>query len=75
MSFSNWSSLSQEKRIHWIEESLEEIQEGHMPPGDYKLLHPEAAVSKAELDALKAYLGGNEAAFHEQHEESDDEDE
>ena len=54
INFSTWESLYDEKgKAHKIEETIEEIQEGHMPPKSYKWMHPEASLtSQQKLDLI-----------------------
>jgi len=54
LNFSTWDSYStQEQEL--IEESIEEIEDGGMPPGYYKPLHSGSGVSDEELAILQAW--------------------
>jgi len=56
LNFSEWESYSDKKKIHKLEEMYEETQEGHMPEGNYELLHEGAEVTNEELIALKTWV-------------------
>ncbi len=53
LNFSEWNRSEEED---WIEESVEKIAEGEMPPRMYLLLHPEARLSASEQQELIAGL-------------------
>lgn len=57
LNFSEWDRPQAE-----ADEAAEVVDEGEMPPWQYKLLHPKARLSSAELQALvrglEATLGG-----------------
>jgi cytochrome c551/c552 len=52
MNFSDWGN-----RGRPVEEIASEVQEGGMPPGQYKLMHPAAKLTDAEKQALIQGLG------------------
>ncbi len=56
MNFSNFGKMSFGERQAFLYESVNQIQLGAMPPANYKLVHPESAVTPAQLDVLKKYL-------------------
>ncbi len=47
MNFSDWGTKSQN-----VEELVEVIQEGKMPPSQYLIMHPEARLTQAEKDTF-----------------------
>lgn len=65
LNFSEWH-LAQEG-----DEAAETVRDRSMPPRQYLLVHPEARLSDAELDALAAGLAAT-LGDHERDEERDD---
>jgi hypothetical protein len=65
LNFSEWGSGRQATH-----EIREQVQEGEMPPWDYRLLHPEARLSDADTQALvdgfARTLGGGAGVAAEQ---------
>lgn len=61
LNFSEWGELSVKKQKRKAGEILEEIEEGEMPPWDYKLLHPDSKISEEDLNVLKAWAEGKES--------------
>lgn len=57
LNFSTWSDASGE-----LDDAIETIEEGSMPPRQYELLHPDARLSEAEKAALIAALAQLEEA-------------
>ena len=59
LDFSEWGTRRQE-----TDEIVESVREGHMPPWDYLILHPEARLSNADrqtlISGLQATFGGGE---------------
>ena len=55
MNFSQWGTGAQES-----DEIVESVRNGVMPPWDYRLLHPDAWLSDAEM---QAFLDGLTATF------------
>jgi len=51
MNFSEWG------RVWETDEIAEVIQEGEMPPSQYKLMHPASRLTEAEKQALIQGLG------------------
>ncbi len=58
LNFSNWQSYDAEEKVHKLRESIEEIEDGHMPPTSYGFMHKEAALQDEEKAALIAWLKG-----------------
>ena len=56
LNFSDWLSYRTDKRARLLEEVLEEVEEEHMPPGYYTVLHPDARLSAAELAQLRNWV-------------------
>ena len=52
LNFSEWNSLSFEKRQKLLPEICEEIAEREMPTEEYLLLHPRARLTRAEIDSI-----------------------
>lgn len=50
LNFSTWDKYDEKKKHKAIKESLEEMQEGKMPPFFYIWPHPEAKLSKSDID-------------------------
>ena len=57
LNFSEWSLLDAEEQSHKLSESVEEIEERHMPLKSYTWLHPEAKLSNQDRERLAAWLG------------------
>jgi hypothetical protein len=64
LNFSTWKAYRPDKRARLLEDVVEEVDEGHMPPWSYRLLHPGARLSDSERDALRSWIhdGGAAAA-------------
>ncbi|PJZ68199.1 heme-binding protein [Leptospira perolatii] len=56
LNFSSWEDLSQDKRLDKAEDIVEEVEEGKMPPWDYRLLHPDSKLTEEEVVHLKNWL-------------------
>jgi hypothetical protein len=56
LNFSTWRAYRPDKRARLLEDVLEEVDEGHMPPRLYRLLHPGARLSDAERAALRRWV-------------------
>lgn len=53
LNFSNWDRLTAEEKSDALKESLEEVEEGHMPLPPYILLHPDSVITSDQLRTLK----------------------
>jgi len=62
LNFSKWKAYRHDERKRLLEEILEQIDEGQMPPWSYLLLHPDARVTGQERNALRAWLRGHAPA-------------
>jgi hypothetical protein len=55
LNFSTWASYDSEDIADHLEEIWEEVEEGNMPLGKYVRLHPDAQLTDADRDALRAW--------------------
>jgi len=55
LNFSTWGRCDEEERAELLEELLEEVEHGEMPPWTYTLLHPGSALTAEELATLRAW--------------------
>ncbi len=55
LNLSTWGRYSKKKQAKKREEMWEEVSEGHMPLWYYLPLHPEARLSAADRDTLRAW--------------------
>ncbi|MBU1698651.1 MAG: heme-binding domain-containing protein [Candidatus Eisenbacteria bacterium] len=55
LNFSLWRQYAPEKQLYLSKEAVKEVEEGGMPLPIYLRLHPEAKISPADLDTLKAW--------------------
>jgi len=58
LNFSRWNEMDWKKKNKKLKHVLEEVGEGEMPPMSYKLLHPEARLTEADISALRASIHG-----------------
>lgn len=59
LNFSEWGKLSTADKEHKFHEMAEEVVEGHMPPGGFVNMHPEAEISEESKSALIHWLKDN----------------
>ena len=59
LNFSTWNAYDAEERAEALEHIWEETAEGEMPPPYYTLMHAQAALSDADIGALRAWTGGS----------------
>ncbi len=52
LNFSEWASYNSDKKNHKLEESIEMVEDGKMPPKSYKMMHSDAKISDADKKAL-----------------------
>lgn len=67
LNFSEWGNYPDGWRDKLVGEIIDEIAEGEMPLAGYLKLHPEAAVSGADMNVLKAWAktqGGDDGHAH-----------
>jgi len=60
LNFSEWDSFPEKKKIRLTNDIIEQIEEGEMPPWDYKLLHPNSLITNEELELLKEWANQKE---------------
>ncbi|RPJ80369.1 MAG: cytochrome C, partial [Acidobacteria bacterium] len=58
--------LDNRRRANKLEEICEEISSGAMPQGKYVLLHPDAKLSRQDIDAICGWTDSTRAALEEQ---------
>ena len=56
LNFSYWDQISPEKQLKQIKHSLDHIEEGVMPPRDYKMLHRQHLPTTEEVEAMRKEL-------------------
>lgn len=56
MNFSTWAEYPADKRAHKLEECVDEIQDGKMPPTSYGLMHSAARLSDEQKQELTQWL-------------------
>lgn len=56
MNFSEWGNYQPGRRGHKTDECREMVEKSEMPLTSYKLLHPEARLTKLQKDSLVAWL-------------------
>jgi len=77
LNFSNWDVIKEknpEKIVKLWKEIVEEIDEGEMPVASYLMLHSDAKVSKADLDAIRQSLVDNKIDITKKGKHDDDDD-
>ncbi len=52
LNFSEWATLSEDRKLHKLKECIEEIDENKMPLKSYTNLHKKASLDKQEKDQL-----------------------
>lgn len=58
LNFSTWGDLAPRRQDRLREEMWEEVSEGEMPLAAYRLAHPEARLTEADLARLNAWARG-----------------
>ena len=61
MNFSTWGRYDAEERADHLEEIVEMVEQGEMPPWFYLPLHADARVSDADLATLRVWSGASGA--------------
>lgn len=56
VNFSIWGQYSEKKQIHKLQESIEKIEAGHMPPKSFKWMHPEANWTPEQKELVLSFL-------------------
>ncbi|MFS8636979.1 MAG: heme-binding domain-containing protein [Gemmatimonadota bacterium] len=55
LNFSTWNRYSPERQAHKLEEVVETVTDGSMPPRIYLPLHPDARLTNEEVELLRAW--------------------
>jgi hypothetical protein len=55
LNFSTWNRLSTRQQVEAMHESWEEVEEGEMPPWFYLPPHPQARLTEADRELLRAW--------------------
>lgn len=55
LNFSTWQRYDAKRQQKKLKETVEEMNEGEMPPWSYVILHPEARLAEADRQALVAW--------------------
>jgi hypothetical protein len=58
MNFSAWIGYRPDKRRRLLQDVLEQVDEGEMPPWSYRLLRRDAGVAGRDLETLRAWVEG-----------------
>lgn len=56
VNFSEWGTYTDKEKVAKIQECKEVLEEGRMPLGSYKLLHPESKLKEAEIKELVGFF-------------------
>jgi len=64
VNYSTWGRYSAEERAELREETWEEVEEGEMPLKLYLPLHPDARLTDADRELVRAWAGGAEDGEH-----------
>jgi len=56
LNFSEWEKYDLRKKFKKLDEVVEEIEEGKMPPRQYIWLHPDAKITPEDLDAIRFWV-------------------
>lgn len=56
LNFSEWSSYTEKQKAHKLEEVVEEIESGDMPPKSFKWMHPEADWTDEQKSLVLDYI-------------------
>ena len=55
VNFSTWTRYNPARRAKILRKTGQEVGEGEMPPWYYRLMHTEARLAAAEIDAIRAW--------------------
>jgi hypothetical protein len=55
LDFSTWDAYPPAKRTKKLRKSMEEVDEGEMPPWSYTLMHPDARLGAADRETLRTW--------------------
>lgn len=62
LNFSEFGQYDQKRMAHKLEETAEEVEEGHMPMPAYTLIHTDTKLSKEQVDELVSWAKGQQQA-------------
>ncbi len=57
---STWKAYRPDKRRTLLRDALEEIEEGSMPPWEYRLMHGKARLSEADIEILRDWIAATD---------------
>lgn len=60
LNFSRWDDYSEKKKEKLMNEMLEEMEEGHMPPAGYRWLHKDARITVQFMNQFREYIRSRE---------------
>ena len=63
LNFSEWGRYQSGERAHLLKEAQELLEKREMPPWGYRLFHPEARLSDAEIAALSQWAERERASL------------
>ena len=66
LNFSTWGTYSLKKQAHKMEESAEEVEEGHMPESSYTWMHSEARLDDIQRQAMAQWFNGLKSSLGNQ---------
>jgi cytochrome c551/c552 len=61
LNFSAWNAYDTKKQAKKLKETADEVAEGEMPPWFYIAMHPDAALSQADAEGLRAWTAEERA--------------
>lgn len=67
LNFSDFASYDQKRMAHKLEETAEEIEEGHMPLPAYTLIHTDTKLSKEQVAELVSWAKSQQQAVLARH--------
>ena len=56
LNFSEWTTFSDKRKNHKLEEIVEMLEEGEMPLKGYLIMHSEAKLSKGDVDKMIRFV-------------------
>ena len=56
LNFSRWAEYELDDKLDRLEQSMEELEDGQMPPADYLRMHPEARLDDSSRERLYQWL-------------------
>lgn len=75
LNFSTWADYPEDKKLHKLDECIEEVEKGKMPLSDYLNMHGEAELTDEEEKVLFAWIKGRLGDYEgEEHHDDHDHD-